>query len=68
MYRSLINNCVSRTQTLESTYREVLGDILLDETNISSISGALSLLVHLVLVASEFGGSLGGFHLSGVCL
>ena len=39
------------------TYGEVLGDIVLDETDISSVTGASSLLVSLVLVAS--GGSEG---------
>jgi hypothetical protein len=33
------------------TYGEVLGDIVLDETDISGVTGASSLLVSLVLVA-----------------
>ena len=67
MYRSLITNCVERIGR-RSTNREVLGDIVLDETNISSIPGAFSLLVHLVLVASGLLCGLGGFLLSGVGL
>ena len=46
--------------TSEMTHRETLWDVLLDETNISSISRAFSLLVHFVLIAACLGGGLGG--------
>ena len=52
-------------------YREVLGDVILHETNISSVSWASAVLVNLVLVASARGGGLGllgGFLLCGVGL
>jgi hypothetical protein len=52
-------------------YREVLGDVILHETNISSVSRASAVLVNLVRVASARDGGLGllgGFLLSGVGL
>ena len=36
------------------THRKVLWDVLLYEADISSVSGASSLLVHLVLIAVKF--------------
>jgi hypothetical protein len=52
-------------------YREVLGDVILHETNISSVSWASAVLVNLVRVASARDGGLGllgGFLLGGVGL
>lgn len=53
------------------TYREVFGDILLNEADISSVSRAFALLVHLVLIAVELLGCDSGFlglQVSGVGL
>lgn len=53
-----------------SSYREVLGDVFLDETNISGVSGASAVLVNFVLVASALGGGGGllGLELGSVGL
>ena len=42
------------------TYGEVLGDIVLHETDISSVSGASSVLVDLVIVTGGGEGRSGG--------
>ena len=52
-------------------YREVLGNVVLHEADVSSVSWASAVLVNLVLVASARGGGLGllgGFLLCGVGL
>ena len=51
-----------------ATYGEVLWYVVLDETDVSGVSGASALLVHLVLVAVSDWDGLGSLHLGGVGL
>jgi hypothetical protein len=66
--RSMIKVCSLKRRNCElfrkvrCDYREVLGYIVLHEADVSGISRAFALLVHLVLVAVEvLGGGFGGF-------
>jgi hypothetical protein len=49
-------NPLGLENSCKMTYGEVLGDIVLDETDISCVTGASSLLVSLVLVTHTLGG------------